>query len=115
MALYAIGMKGYVEIRKALKPPKAVVTEVVVPTKTQVFTETLDRLTGYHVVTPRLLNGKKTLRNIVFTGGTVLGCLTRQHFFVVSKGAVSVKPDEVKQIPEEFEDKLYAKIHSTQN
>lgn len=114
MSLYAIGMKGFVEIRKALKAPKAIVTEAVIPTKYTLYREQRLR-DGTYVVLPKAMAGKRTLRNTVFSGGTVLICLPRMSFLGIVRGSrhfLSVKENEVKRIPAEFEAKVYEKIHS---
>lgn len=70
--VYAIGMKGWVEIREAIKRPKAVISEVETEGKDYETRLVYDPSIGYHDYQSVEIKKPLTIRVVYFKGGRVL-------------------------------------------
>ena len=78
--LYAVGLKGWVEIREASTPPHRHTSTLKVP-----YTQTLVAVNGrdawgYTTYTIRDERKERKLSHVAYSGGKVLGCLSKRRF-----------------------------------
>jgi len=94
--VYAIGMKGWVELRLAAKPPSPDTSEAVVTyTRKQ-----LDYAEYYAsgVPTYKEILKKLKMKDVTFRGGKVVGMVTNRVFSNLTK--VSIRKDGILELPD---------------
>ena len=102
MRYFATGLKGWVQVRRAKKPPRIKVTEAVVPTTRRRFIPGDFYNFGRTVMEP----ATKAIQVSTFEGGTILKTVSAVKFrrklgIGVGQGAyVELQPDQAKVILE---------------
>ena len=104
MRYFAVGMKGWVEVRKAKAPPKAVVTEV--NTGTVKRDERWDWRTGEAVITERPIK----IRQVAVIGGSVLATVKARTFN--TRAGISIKPGVVLELTKDTLETLKLEANS---
>lgn len=101
--LYALGLKKFIELREASKPPKPFSSSTFIEIE-EMVSEAVRGEGGWptYQLVPR--KRKMTLSSITFAGGKRLGVIKPARFTQITK--VALREGGIFEIPEEFHEQL---------